>query len=87
MLLSLVAQSEVSINGGVVAGGFFLFMVLMGIVMFALWVWSLVAAIKNKTLDDTTRLVWVLVIVFTGIIGSALYALFGRNLGRGASAT
>ncbi|GAB5406784.1 MAG: hypothetical protein Aurels2KO_50150 [Aureliella sp.] len=82
MISQILAQSDGSIAGGLVAGGFFLFMLLVGLVFLVLWVWSLVSAIKNKSLDDTTRLVWVLVIVFTGIIGSALYVLFGRNSGK-----
>jgi hypothetical protein len=47
----------------------------------ALWVWALVDAIR--VLDDAqyragTKLVWVLVIVLTGLIGAAVYLAVGR---------
>ncbi len=64
--------------------GFMLVAVLLGIISLVIWIWALVDAIQNPALDGTLRLVWVLVIVFTGIIGAAIYLLIGRS-GRATS--
>ncbi len=64
--------------------GFMLVAVLLGIISLVIWIWALVDAIQNTALDGTLRLVWVLVIVFTGIIGAAIYLLIGRS-GRATS--
>jgi len=49
--------------------------IILAIALVALWVWSLVHAIRNPALDDMMRIVWVLVIVFTAPIGSLIYAI------------
>ena len=43
---------------------------LIGLALFALWVWSLVDAIKNPKLDSKVRLIWVPVIVQVGRWGA-----------------
>lgn len=69
-------------NAGDAAGwgiGMFLITVVLAIAAVVLWVWALVDAIRNPALDDTMRIVWVLVIVFTGFIGAIIYLLIGRS--------
>jgi len=68
------------------AGDFFVgfgilwvFMAILGIAAFVVWVWALIDAIQNPALDSTMRIVWVLVIVFTQIIGAILYLAVGRS--------
>jgi 4-amino-4-deoxy-L-arabinose transferase-like glycosyltransferase len=43
-----------------------------------LWLWTLVDAIRNPRLDNNMRLIWVVVIILTSLLGSLLYLLFGR---------
>lgn len=54
---------------------------LVAIGAFALWVWTLVDVIQVPS-DDRfragTQLIWVLVIVFTQVIGSLIYLAIGR---------
>ena len=54
---------------------------LIGLGLFAFWIWTLVDVLKAPS-DDRfrtgTQLIWVLVIVFTQIIGSAIYLAIGR---------
>lgn len=54
---------------------------LLAVGAFALWVWTLVDVIQVPS-DDRFRtgsqLIWVLVIVFTQIIGSVIYLAIGR---------
>ena len=74
----LLAQND----GGVEAiGGLVCILVsaVIGIAIFVIWLWALIDAIKNPALDSTMKLVWVLVIVFTGILGAILYLILGRG--------
>ncbi len=54
---------------------------ILGLAAFALWVWAIVDVVKVP--DDSmfragTKLVWVLVIVITGLIGAIIYLAVGR---------
>ncbi len=77
--LNLLAQAD----GGEVAlwgGGIFMVLMIIGaIVSFGIWLWALINAIQNPALDSTMRLIWVLVIVFTGIVGAIIYLIIGRS--------
>ena len=73
----------------VVLGGIFglfagLIALALSIAGFAFWLWMLVHAITNKGLDDTEKIVWVLVIIFLPFIGSIIYFLLGRPKGESA---
>lgn len=52
---------------------------LFGIIVFLLvaifWVWMLVDAITRKFNSDIEKVVWVLVIIFTHVIGAVIYYL------------
>jgi hypothetical protein len=62
-------------------GIFFAIMLLLGIAGFAVWIWALVDVVKVP--DDSSfragnKLIWVLVIVFTGVVGAIVYLIVGR---------
>ncbi len=76
---------EVFVVGGLVAFG--LFLVLL---TFVLWVWTLVDVLRiedESTLRTGTQLIWVIVIVFTQIIGSLIYLVIGRPVRKSTAAT
>ena len=57
---------------------FFLIAVILGIVLFVFWLWMLIDCLKRP--DDKfaiggnyAKLIWVLVIIFTGFIGALIY--------------
>lgn len=56
------------------------FWVILGILLFALYVWvfvfwilMIVDCVKRKFKQDVEKIVWVLVLIFTGIIGALIY--------------
>jgi hypothetical protein len=61
-----------------VAGAMLLW-VLLAVAAVVIWVWALVDAITNPALDGTMRLIWILVIIFTQIIGAIIYLLIARS--------
>jgi hypothetical protein len=76
----LLAQNAGDIGGFFVGFGIlWVFMFLLGIAALVVWVWALVDAIQNPALDSTMRIVWILVIVFTQIIGAIIYLIVGRS--------
>jgi hypothetical protein len=53
----------------------------IGIAAFAFWIWAIVDVVKVP--DDSmfkagNKLIWVLVIVLTGVIGAIIYLVVGR---------
>ena len=66
-------------NFGAAAGGILILSILLATI--GVWIWSLVDAIRVP--DDSayragSKVVWVVVIALTGLIGSAVYWVVGR---------
>jgi len=79
--LAQIAPEAVGLGLGI---GFILLLaliVLLAIGLFAFWVWMLVdcAQAPEPIGDNTRRLVWILVLVFTGWIGAILYFFLVRQ--------
>jgi hypothetical protein len=64
------------------AGGAMMLWFLLALAGMVLWVWALVHAIQNPALDNTMRIVWVLVILFTSVLGAIIYLTLGRSTPR-----
>jgi peptidoglycan biosynthesis protein MviN/MurJ (putative lipid II flippase) len=74
-------------NGGAAAwgiGGVMLLWAVLAVAAVGIWLWALIDAIQNPALDSTMRIIWVLVILFTQIIGAIIYLAIGRSMGRRA---
>lgn len=50
----------------------------LGLCGLAFWIWMLVDCIQNEPREGHDRLLWVLVIVFTKIVGAAIYYFVRR---------
>jgi hypothetical protein len=65
-----------------ITGIFSLFFMLIcgiiGLLIFAFWIWMIIDAIQNKGLTDGEKIGWVLAVVFLHIIGALLYFFIGR---------
>jgi len=59
-------------------------LVMLGIM--AVWLWMLIDAIKNTPSENNLKLIWILVIVFTGIIGALVYMFLQRPKNHAATA-
>ena len=66
--------------------GFGIFGLLFGLVIFALsilafvfWILMLIDCVKRKFKEDTEKIIWVLVLIFTGIIGALIYYFIVKN--------
>jgi hypothetical protein len=47
----------------------------LAILYFIFWLWMLICCLKNKNLDGTERLLWMLVIILAQVIGPLLYLI------------
>lgn len=56
-------------------------MICVGVGLFALWLWMLIdcAQAPENPADPNQRIVWILILVFTGWIGAALYFFIVRQ--------
>jgi hypothetical protein len=67
--------------GGIIGLLMVLFLVTIGLLLFAFWIWMLIDAIQNKGLTDGEKVGWVLVIVLLHFLGGLLYFFIGRPKG------
>jgi hypothetical protein len=49
------------------------FFFLIGALFFAFWIIILIDAATRKFKEDSEKIVWIIIIVFTGIIGALIY--------------
>ncbi|WP_353568454.1 hypothetical protein [Haloferula sargassicola] len=52
---------------------------LIGLVVFGLWLWSLIHCVQNRYLTDNNRIVGIVLIVLLGILGSLVYLFLPRE--------
>ena len=45
---------------------------------FGIWVWMLIDCITKEPSEGNDKIVWILVVVLTGIIGALIYLFYGR---------
>ena len=50
-----------------------LFAIILGIVSLGVLIYFIIHAVNNKTIDSTERLVWILIFIFTGMVGYPIY--------------
>ncbi len=70
-------DSSAGAAAGLVGLVFILIFVLLALGSVIVWIWSLIDLLRAQTPSDT-KILWLLVIVFLGIIGSLLYIFIQR---------
>jgi len=53
-------------------------LVLLGLACFAFWIWMLVDCATKEPSQGNDKIIWILVIIFTGWIGALIYFLVRR---------
>ena len=51
---------------------------LVGLAVFAFWLWMLIDAIRHAPSENNLKLIWILVIILAGIIGALIYFFVQR---------
>lgn len=54
-------------------------MLLLFLLPILLCVWALVDILKSKFKDDTTKIIWVIIVILLPILGSILYFILGKE--------
>lgn len=57
----------------------FLIIGTVSLAMLAFWIWMLIDCIKHEPDEGNTKLVWVLVIIFTQLLGAIIYYFVQRR--------
>ena len=78
-MIELFAQQGNEAVGAILFFVLFALVALVSIAGFVLLIWAIVDAIKNPNLDDTQRIIWIVVILFLGCFGAVAYLIAGRN--------
>ncbi len=53
--------------------------ILVTIALFILWIWAIIDILNNKSMEPVIKVLWIIVVIFTGPIGLILYVLIGRE--------
>ena len=56
----------------------FFFVLPLGLLALAFWIWMLISAIQNNGLNEGEKIAWVLVIALLHILGAILYFFIGH---------
>ena len=67
-----------SAGAGIVGMLLLLVVAVIGLALFAFWLWMLIHSITNKGLRDTEKILWVILIIFLPFLGSLIYFFVGR---------
>ncbi|AXY77729.1 PLDc_N domain-containing protein [Paraflavitalea soli] len=52
---------------------------LLGLLCIVLWIWALVDIVQSRFADDSTKIIWCLLVILLPFIGTLLYYVIGRQ--------
>jgi hypothetical protein len=52
---------------------------LFGLLCLALWIWAIVDIINSRFREDSTKIIWILLVIFLPFLGTLLYFVIGRE--------
>jgi hypothetical protein len=58
---------------------FSIFLIPLGLLATAFWIWMLIDCIKNENISGNEKIAWVLVIALTHLLGAVIYFFAGRK--------
>ena len=56
-----------------------IFLLLFAVVPFALWLWAIIDLLRGNFTNNTTKLIWLVVVAFIPFLGAILYLLIGKR--------
>lgn len=56
-----------------------IFLVPLGLLATAFWIWMLIDCIKNESISGNEKIAWVVVIALTHLLGAVIYFFAGRK--------
>jgi len=88
-LLTIALAQEVSDEAGAAVAGavgigflvLFIIMAILGIAIFVFWIWSIVDCVKREFPGDNDKVLWLVIIIILGALGSLIYVIAGRKKG------
>ncbi|NDK56853.1 PLD nuclease N-terminal domain-containing protein [Pontibacter fetidus] len=54
-------------------------LLLFAVVPFTLWLWAIIDLLLGNFSENTTKLIWLVVVAFIPFLGAILYLLIGRR--------
>jgi ABC-type Mn2+/Zn2+ transport system permease subunit len=66
-------------SGTAIGIGLVFVLVVIGVISFGLWLWSIIHCVKNKQLTDSNRIIGIVLIVVLGLLGSLIYLFLPRD--------
>lgn len=87
--LSIALAQDLSNEAGAAAAGamglglviFFIIMAIIGLVAFIFWIWSIIDCVKRDFPGDNEKILWLVIIIILGVLGSLIYLIAGRKKG------
>jgi hypothetical protein len=76
---TLVAMNSHPSYGGGGVPLVFPLLILTGLAVFGIWLWSLIHCMTSRRLSDTNRLIGILIILLLGPLGSLVYLFLPRE--------
>ena len=77
-MINLTAPAFAALVGPMNLGLVELFVLLVALPITVLWIWALLDCITKEPDTGNSKLVWVIVIAVTGIVGAGLYLVVRR---------
>jgi len=84
-LLPLALAQDSSGAAGAAVGGFLIIIwiigMLIGLAALIFWIWTIIDCAKRQFPGDNDKIIWLVVIIILGVLGSLIYLIAGRSKG------
>lgn len=58
-----------------------------GLALFVLWIWAIVDVIKSDFKDQTTKIIWIALLIFLPFLGAVIYPFIGKSTKKASDET
>ncbi len=50
-----------------------------GLALFVLWIWAIIDVIRSDFKDQTTKIIWIALLIFLPFLGAVIYLFVGKS--------